>query len=101
MMTSTRETLTQIALVCGFADPSHFTRSFRRVVDMSPTLCRGASTSDPPNSKCEILVELLRSECNPVRLRYTGKCYLEVCARVCGGPVIYTGAQNAEVDSAG
>jgi hypothetical protein len=101
MVTSTRETLTQIALVCGLADQSHFKRSFRRVVGMSPALWRRASTSDPANSKSEILMELLRSECNPVRLRYTGKCYLEACARVCGGPVNYTRAQNAEVDSAG
>jgi AraC family transcriptional regulator len=47
MMTSTRERLTHIALACGFADQSHFTRSFHRIVGMSPALWRRASTSDP------------------------------------------------------
>jgi AraC family transcriptional regulator len=36
MMTSTAERLTEIALACGFADQSHLTRSFSRVVGMSP-----------------------------------------------------------------
>ena len=43
MMTSTRERLTHIALACGFADQSHFTRSFRRVVGMSPARWRRTS----------------------------------------------------------
>jgi AraC family transcriptional regulator len=36
MMTSTRERLTEIALACGFADQSHLSRSFSRVVGISP-----------------------------------------------------------------
>jgi len=36
MMTSTREGLAYIAQACGFADHSHFTRSFRRIVGMNP-----------------------------------------------------------------
>lgn len=36
MMTSTRERLTGIALACGFADQSHLSRSFSRVVGISP-----------------------------------------------------------------
>jgi len=36
MMTSTRERLTEIALACGFADQSHLTKSFSRVVGISP-----------------------------------------------------------------
>jgi AraC family transcriptional regulator len=36
MMTSTRGKLTEIALACGFADQSHLTKSFSRVVGMTP-----------------------------------------------------------------
>jgi AraC family transcriptional regulator len=43
MMTSTRERLAAIALACGFADQSHFTRSFSRFVGMSPRLWRHTS----------------------------------------------------------
>jgi AraC-like DNA-binding protein len=47
MMTSTRERLTHIALACGFADQSHFTRSFRRVFGMSPARWRRTSVTGP------------------------------------------------------
>lgn len=40
MMASTGERLTDIALACGFADQSHLTRCFRRVVGASPALWR-------------------------------------------------------------
>lgn len=40
MMASTRQGLTDIALACGFADQSHFNRSFRRIVGVSPGLWR-------------------------------------------------------------
>jgi len=40
MMTSSRDSLSDIALACGFADQPHFTRCFRRVVGMSPGLWR-------------------------------------------------------------
>jgi len=46
MMTSARERLTDIALACGFADQSHLTRSFRRIVGMSPGRWRRASIRD-------------------------------------------------------
>ena len=36
MMASTRQSLTGIAMACGFSDHSHFTRCFNRVVGMSP-----------------------------------------------------------------
>jgi AraC-like DNA-binding protein len=36
LMSSTREHLSEIALVCGFADQPHFSRSFRRIVGISP-----------------------------------------------------------------
>jgi AraC family transcriptional regulator len=47
MMISTRQMLTDIALACGFADQSHLTKSFRRVVGMSPALWRRASIRNP------------------------------------------------------
>jgi AraC family transcriptional regulator len=48
MMTSTRERLTDIALACGFSDQSHLTRSFRRVVGMSPGRWRRTSILNSP-----------------------------------------------------
>jgi len=36
LMTSTPQQLTEIALVCGFADQSHLNRSFRRIIGESP-----------------------------------------------------------------
>jgi AraC-like DNA-binding protein len=44
MVTSTRERLMDIALACGFSDQSHLTRSFRRVVGLSPGRWRRTST---------------------------------------------------------
>ena len=43
MVASTRRKLTDIALVCGFSDQSHLTKSFRRVVGMSPGVWRRTS----------------------------------------------------------
>jgi AraC family transcriptional regulator len=43
MMRSTSERLSDIALICGFADQSHLNRHFRRIVGMSPGLWRRAS----------------------------------------------------------
>jgi len=40
MMTSTLDPLSDIALACGFADQSHLTRQFRRVVGISPGVWR-------------------------------------------------------------
>ncbi len=36
LMTSTSQQLTEIALICGFADQSHLNRSFRRFIGVSP-----------------------------------------------------------------
>ena len=36
LLTSTNQQLTEIALICGFADQSHLNRSFRRAVGVSP-----------------------------------------------------------------
>jgi AraC family transcriptional regulator len=36
MITSTGQTLTEIALGCGFADQSHLNRCFRRLIGVSP-----------------------------------------------------------------
>lgn len=36
LMASTNQQLTEIALICGFADQSHLNRSFRRVIGVSP-----------------------------------------------------------------
>jgi AraC-like DNA-binding protein len=43
MMRSTSERLSDIALICGFADQSHLNRHFRRLVGMSPGLWRRVS----------------------------------------------------------
>jgi AraC family transcriptional regulator len=43
MLTSTGEELAAIALACGFADQSHLSRSFRRIVGMSPGSWRRAN----------------------------------------------------------
>jgi AraC-like DNA-binding protein len=40
MMLSTTESLTDIAMACGFADQPHMTRWFRRVVGVAPGLWR-------------------------------------------------------------
>ena len=40
MMLSTRKSLSEIALNCGFADQSHLTRTFRRMVGVSPAAWR-------------------------------------------------------------
>ena len=43
MVASTRTKLTDIALACGFSDQSHLTKSFRRVVGVSPGVWRRTS----------------------------------------------------------
>jgi AraC family transcriptional regulator len=53
MMTSTRQRLTEIALACGFSDQSHLTRSFRRVVGMTPARWRRLSMpATRPDNSC-------------------------------------------------
>jgi AraC family transcriptional regulator len=44
LLTTTDDELTKIALECGFADQSHFTRTFSRVVGISPGVWRRQKT---------------------------------------------------------
>lgn len=39
LLTSFGRTLAEIALECGFADQSHFTRVFRETIDLHKTKC--------------------------------------------------------------
>lgn len=57
LMSSTSQQLTEIALICGFADQSHLNRSFRRAIGTSPGRWRrtneeaiGASLRGPGES---------------------------------------------------
>jgi AraC family transcriptional regulator len=45
LLTTTDDELTKIALECGFADQSHFTRTFSRVVGISPGVWRRQKTN--------------------------------------------------------
>ena len=47
MMIDSAESLTDIALNCGFADQSHLNRQFRRALGMTPGRWRRSSTSAP------------------------------------------------------
>jgi AraC family transcriptional regulator len=40
MMSTTRESLSQIAIACGMCDQAHFSRVFRRMMGMSPSAWR-------------------------------------------------------------
>lgn len=40
LMRMFRDPLSQIAAECGFADPSHFSRCFRKIVGEAPTIWR-------------------------------------------------------------
>jgi AraC family transcriptional regulator len=67
MMTSTRQRLTEIALACGFSDQSHLTRSFSRIVGLSPARWRRLSM---PRSACRALAPKVadaRAICGGVR----------------------------------
>jgi len=46
-MLISEESLTQIALACGFADQAHFCRVFRRLVGQSPGQWRRACSGEP------------------------------------------------------
>jgi AraC family transcriptional regulator len=50
LMTSTNQQLTQIALICGFADQSHLNRSFRKVNGVSPGRWRRSNVHTAPAS---------------------------------------------------
>jgi AraC family transcriptional regulator len=47
MMRASDQALSQIAIVCGWSDQSHFCRVFRRVVGLSPDEWRRANAIDP------------------------------------------------------
>jgi AraC family transcriptional regulator len=51
MMRCTSERLSDIAVVCGFADQPHLNRHFRRIVGMSPGLWRRVQLSTPISGK--------------------------------------------------
>ena len=51
MMRCTSERLSDIAVVCGFADQPHLNRHFRRIVGMSPGLWRRGQLSSPLSGK--------------------------------------------------
>ena len=50
IMLNTREPLSQIALDCGMCDQPHFTRVFRKIVGISPSLWRRQFQSQPPSA---------------------------------------------------
>lgn len=50
MMSSTRRSLSDIALACGFSDQSHFNKSFRRCVGMSPGRWRRGNATPAPDT---------------------------------------------------
>jgi AraC family transcriptional regulator len=47
LMMASRDQLSSIAQTCGFADQAHLSRSFRRVVGVSPALWRRYSQLEP------------------------------------------------------
>ena len=47
LMLNTREPLSQVALDCGMCDQAHFTRVFRKVVGISPSVWRRQFQSEP------------------------------------------------------
>ena len=47
IMLNTREPLSQVALACGMCDQAHFTRVFRKVVGISPSVWRRQFQSEP------------------------------------------------------
>jgi len=50
LMLTTRDSLSEIALACGMSDQSHFTRSFRRVVELTPMAWRRSRINDLQDS---------------------------------------------------
>lgn len=49
LLRDTAEPLSQIALICGFADHAHFSRSFRQEVEMTPMAWRRRNRPSSPN----------------------------------------------------
>jgi AraC family transcriptional regulator len=48
LMTEFSDSLSQIAAECGFADQSHFSRCFRKIVGESPAIWRGRRPESHP-----------------------------------------------------
>ena len=61
IMLNTREPLAQVALECGMCDQAHFSRVFRKVVGISPSLWRRQCQSEPTST----------SDVDTARLRWT------------------------------
>ena len=49
LLTNTDRTITQIAYDCGFADASHFTRTFHSVFGTTPTSLRSTAAAERPS----------------------------------------------------
>jgi AraC-like DNA-binding protein len=56
-MLLSNESLTQIALACGFADQAHYCRVFRDVVGLTPNAWRRRNMNLAPD-------ELMTTQCN-------------------------------------
>jgi AraC family transcriptional regulator len=52
LMTMSHDPLSRIATECGFADQSHFNRSFRKVVGESPAMWRAQRCKSLQNTQC-------------------------------------------------
>ena len=52
LMMMSRDQLSRIAAECGFADQSHFTRCFRKLVGESPAMWRAQRCKSLPNTHC-------------------------------------------------
>ena len=50
LMLNTQEPLSQVALHCGMYDQAHFTRVFRKVVGISPSVWRRQIQSEPTSA---------------------------------------------------
>ena len=50
IMLNTREPLSQVALACGMSDQAHFTRVFRKLVGISPSVWRRLFQSEPTSA---------------------------------------------------
>jgi AraC family transcriptional regulator len=81
IMLNTREPLSQVALDCGMCDQAHFTRVFRKVFGISPSVWRRQFQSEPLSaddmlrqatlevSESEIAGQLVRREAAATSLR--------------------------------
>ena len=61
LMLTTDAPLGQIAVYCGLADQSHFSRLFHRLVGESPGAWRRARVSDPAQPTCVYCIDMKES----------------------------------------